>query len=431
VVLSALISLFTYPILAASTHATTPWGVLGNALTVPIGAAMLVGGLCTWSFDFFGHLLSPLVGPLSGMEFPFAAAIVDAFTLPARWAGAATGFCALLLEGAVFLLAEMPGALRPIADASATWIAVLCTGCGITVILLKKDCVLPALLSAGILLATEAVRPRMQRLWDIGTDGVRLTFLAVGHGDAAVLELPGAIILIDAGDAPRIARNIILPFLQQRSIGRIDLLIVTHPDRDHYGGAAALIDRIPVGSVLGPPEPEEASPTWNCLRAAARAHHVPWREGRAGQRVYSRNRVSLRILGPGEALANADKNDRSVVALLHTGRERVFFTGDIEQPGQEALATTWPLWRGAWLKAPHHGSDRTTAPCFLHAAHPPRTVISCGARRGFPGRNTVATLEDLSSRITVTKQDGAVTWKFTKRGATEFLHLNSGPGTAN
>jgi competence protein ComEC len=431
VVLSTLISLFTYPILAASTHATTPWGVLGNALTVPIGAAMLVGGLCTWSFDFFAQIFSHLILTISGTESPLITVVADALNLPVQWAGAATGFCALLLEGTVFLLAEMPGALRPIADSSAMWIAVLCAGCGITVLLLRKDRVLLALLCAGILLAAESVRPRFARIWDIGRDGVRLTFLAVGHGDAAVLELPGAVILIDAGDAPRIARNIIIPFLQQRGIGRVDLMILTHPDRDHYGGAAALIDRIPVGSVLGPPEPEEASPTWNCLRAEARAHHVPWREGRAGQRVYSRNRVSLQILGPGEALADVDKNDRSVVALLHTGRERVFFTGDIEQPGQEALATTWPLWRGAWLKAPHHGSDRTTAPCFLLAAHPPRTVISCGSRRGFPGKNTVATLEAISSRIAVTKQDGAVTWKFGRQNTTETRHLNSGHGSAN
>lgn len=416
ILLSALITLFTYPVLAASTHATTPWGVVGNVATVPVGAAMLVGGLFTWSFDF----LVPGVPAL------------------ASWAGATAGACALLLEGLVFRLAALPGALRPIADAPPWWLATLVTTTGAVTILFRNGRARAALLVALTGLTAEAARPAAVRAW---TGGARVTFLAVGHGDAAMLEMRGATILIDAGDSPRIARDILLPWLRHRGIARLDAVVITHPDLDHYGGAATLLARIPVGRVIAPPEADAGttgdvyaeasrSPTWECFRNVARARGVPWMTGREGQRVYEDPRDTLWLLAPDTAhpaLAHADKNDRSLVAWLRTPHAAVLFTGDIEHAGQEALAASWPLWRGAWLKAPHHGSDRTTLPCFLRAAAPPRAVVSCGGRRGFPGASVMATLADGGARTAVTKTDGAVTWTFGRHGAREERHLDA-PG---
>src|SRR5690606_39663652 len=113
-------------------------------------------------------------------------------------------------------------------------------------------------------------------------------------------------------------------------------------------------------------------------------------------------------------LLGAGKNDLSLVALLRTGRQDVLFTGDIEQAGQRALAASWPLWRGAWLKAPHHGSDRTTLPCILHAVAPPRAVVSCGGRRGFPGASVIAPLAVGGGPTAVTETAGAGAWAFAR-----------------
>jgi competence protein ComEC len=403
--LSALISLFTYPVLASSTHATTPWGVLGNVATVPVGAAMLLGGLFTWSFDFL---------------------LPARLDLLATCAGTAAGLCALLLEGGVFFLARLPGALHPIADPPAAWVALLAAGCVVTTFLLRRERFLAATLCAALGIAAETARPLLSKPWP---GEARVTFLAVGHGDAVVLELPGATILIDAGDAPRVARNVIAPFLQHRGITRLDAVLITHAHLDHYGGVAALLDRMPVGMIVAAPEPEvpvdHSSVKWQCLRDKARERGTPWKEGRAGYRVHAGKGVSLWILGPDSTLAGADKNDRSLVTLLRTRHGDALLTGDAEQPAQRALAATWPLWRGAWLKAPHHGSDRTTHPCFLEAAAPPRTVVSCGGRRGFPGARTMETLAELNSATAVTARHGAVTWTFARGGARESRHLKS------
>jgi competence protein ComEC len=410
--LSVMVTLFTYAPLAASTHALAPWGILGNLLTVPVSSVMLVGGLCVWSLD----LLLP--APLDFL---------------AGWAGAVTGLSAVLLEGCVFFLARLPGALRPIADAPGPWLAAFGALNLTAVALLRAEKFRLGCAVAAALAAAESARPFLSKP---GPGEARLTFLAVGHGDAAVLELPGAVLLIDAGDSPRIAEQILLPFLRHRGIARLDAVLITHPDRDHYGGAAGLLDGIPVGFVLGPPEPEEKSASWDCLRRRANARGVAWKEGRAGQRVYAGPGVALWMLGPGESLAHplrgGDKNDRSLVAWLRIDREPgVLFTGDIEAAGQRALAETWPLWRGSWLKAPHHGSDRTTLPCFNAAAAAPRAVISCGGRRGFPGPRTFRELRAAGGRVQITKREGAVIWEFSGRfpqvfGAAErFLGLGA------
>ena len=405
VFLSIMVTLFTYPVLAASTHSMAPWGILGNLVTVPVSSVMLVGGLCVWTLDFL------LPAPLDFL---------------ASWVGAITAFSAILLEGSVFFLARLPGALRPIADASGPWIAGFSAIGLCAVTLMRSEKQRLGCLVVAALMAAESMRPLFSKPQG---DAMRVTFLAVGHGDAAVVELPGTVLLIDAGDSPRVTQQIILPFLRYRGIARLDAVMITHPDRDHYGGATALIDAVPIGFFLGPPEPTEESQksvSWYCLRQQAKTKKIAWEVGRAGQRVYTGPGFTLWMLGPSDSLAGADKNDKSLVALLlptprdpraetgqTSGRDRrVLFTGDIEGPGQRALEQTWPLWRGARLKAPHHGSDRTTLPCFVAAAAAPHAVISCGSRRGFPGPYTVETLHKVGTRVQITKQEGAVIWEF-------------------
>ncbi len=380
--LSAMVSLFTYPLLAASTHAMPLWGVIGNLITIPISSTMLIGGLCTW-------VLSPL-------------------PLLAHWSGACTGLFSMMLESSVHFLAQLPGSLWPIAEISRTGLAVLIISVLTITTLFRLERWRLGFMMTGIFITFEIFRPCLSAPFP---GEAHITVLSVGHGDASVLELPGATILIDAGPSPGTALQVIIPFLQSRGIHRLDAILLTHPDMDHYGGMFGLMDRIPVGFILSPHLRSSDAP-WECLKNQIHARGIPWKEGSSGDLLYQKGGITLRVLGPDSTLDSASDNNHSLVCMLQTSSGKALFTGDIEGPAQQALAATWPLWRGAWLKAPHHGSDRTTLPCFLTAVDPPQVAISSGHRPGFPGPTTVKTLAQLHSNAGITSRDGAVIWNF-------------------
>src|ERR1044071_4899032 len=85
---------------------------------------------------------------------------------------------------------------------------------------------------------------------------LRVTFLDVGQGDSCVIESPsGKVLVIDTGrismdGSDDQGRETVAPFLRSRGINRIDMLLLTHPDADHVGGAASILDRFPVDVLL-------------------------------------------------------------------------------------------------------------------------------------------------------------------------------------
>src|SRR5213595_3666592 len=89
-------------------------------------------------------------------------------------------------------------------------------------------------------------------LWRPAPDGLRVTFLAVGHGGCTVLELPdGRTLLYDAGAlaGPDVTRRQIAPFLWHQGIRRIDEVFLSHADLDHFNGLPSLLERFPVARV--------------------------------------------------------------------------------------------------------------------------------------------------------------------------------------
>src|SRR5262249_37427127 len=80
---------------------------------------------------------------------------------------------------------------------------------------------------------------------------LRATFLSVGQGDGAVVELPdGAVLVVDAGGAAAghddPGARVLAPFLRSRGIRSIDLAVLSHPHPDHFGGMASLAEHFPI-----------------------------------------------------------------------------------------------------------------------------------------------------------------------------------------
>jgi beta-lactamase superfamily II metal-dependent hydrolase len=111
---------------------------------------------------------------------------------------------------------------------------------------------------------------------------------------------------------------------------------------------------------------------------------------------------------PGSTTANADENDRSIVATVTANGWSVLLPGDVEARAERAVAPS--LLPVAVLKAPHHGSDTSCDPGFLAVLRPRVALVSCGEgnRFGHPAPETLGRLERLGVRVFRTDREGAI-----------------------
>ncbi|MGH3080201.1 MAG: ComEC/Rec2 family competence protein [Gaiellaceae bacterium] len=232
--------------------------------------------------------------------------------------------------------------------------------------------------------------------------GLRLTLLDVGQGDAVLLQVPEGSILVDQGPPEAEVDD------QVRRLGvrRLALVVLTHPQRDHVGGAAEVLEHVRVDRILDPAIPSE-SPDQAAALAAARERRVPIVQARAGV-VFRLGRLRLRLLWPdGGHPPGVDPNLRATVILASYGKVDALLTADAESP------VTLPLRPppAEILKVAHHGSADEGLPRLLQLTRPLVAVISCGRDNdyGHPAPTTIAALT-AAPRLDVfrTDQDGRV-----------------------
>ncbi len=202
--------------------------------------------------------------------------------------------------------------------------------------------------------------------------------LDVGEGHATLVRLdPGPSLLIDAGPdwaGPRVVRA-----LKALGLSQLDLLVLTHPDRDHTGGALAVLRALPVGRVLtNPAHPEDAA-----LRTA-RLLDIPILRAGYGDRARLGS-LWLFFWNPPEPLPEGD-NARSLVTEVVWENRRVVVLGDLPTSGEGLL----PERPADVLVASHHGAKNGTGPVALTRLRPRLALIGVGKNSfGHPDRATL------------------------------------------
>jgi competence protein ComEC len=241
--------------------------------------------------------------------------------------------------------------------------------------------------------------------------GLRVTFLDVGQGDSILLETPRARVLVDQGPP----EGDVAHQLRAMGIRSLSALVLTHPQRDHVGGAADVVRGLQIGQVL---EPRLAAtgPEREAALRAARSRGVPVRVVRAGA-TYRAGGLRLRALWPAdEGTRFEDPNLNAVVLVATYGTTDVFLAADAESDVTARLS----LPEVEVLKVAHHGSEDPGLENELRELRPRVAVISCGRGNeyGHPRPETLAALESWPGlSVYRTDEDGRVVVESDGRGA--------------
>ncbi len=248
---------------------------------------------------------------------------------------------------------------------------------------------------------------------------LRVTFLAVGEGDGAVVRFPGGrVMLIDAGGAYRgydYGERVVAPYLWSRKIMQVDYLVMSHPDLDHFGGFSFIADnfsprRFWSSGALSPDR------SFGLLMASLERNRVRLRTITAASAPATIGGVTVDAITPEPAHAESNNNS-SLVIRLELGRSSFLFTGDIEAPGEAALEASGRNLRAAVLKVPHHGSTTSSTPAFIAAVRPIVAVISDGYRNRFhfPAATVISRYQASGATVLRTDRDGAIAVRATPR----------------
>lgn len=232
--------------------------------------------------------------------------------------------------------------------------------------------------------------------------GLRVTFLDVGQGDSTLLETAAGRVLVDEG--PPEAH--VASQLERRGIHSLSAIVLTHPQRDHVGGAADVLRHLRVGFVL---DPELAATGTDEEEAMVAAHerHVPVRPARAGEE-FRLGGLHFEVLNPPDAgTPNEDPNQNAVVLLVSYGETDILLTADAESD----VTSDLPLKPVEVLKVAHHGSADPGLEDELRELRPRVAVISVGRGNdyGHPRPETLAALAAVPGiSVYRTDENGAV-----------------------
>lgn len=249
-------------------------------------------------------------------------------------------------------------------------------------------------------------------LGELGGNTLTVAFLDVGQGDSIYIEAPnGNQVLIDGGSSAAVLRALsrVMSF-NDRSI---DVVIATHPDKDHIGGLSDVLERFDVdyifqSGVLG------ESNTYNSF-----IEYITEEEeeeatrllARRGQVIVLDQGVELHILFPDRDVAEMESNAGSIILRLVYGETSFMLTGDSPQSIEKFLVSVEGAnLQSSVLKVGHHGSKTSSAEVFLAAVLPAYAVISAGAdnRYGHPHSEVLESFNAIESELLATYERGTI-----------------------
>jgi competence protein ComEC len=366
------------------------WGRIQWAITVGLAPAALL---------LFGQI--SIAGPLANaVAIPLVSVVITPLALLAAVipVDALLELCALLVQWLLEFLewcAALPGALWQ-QHVPSLW-AVIAAILGAAWLLAPRG--IPWRLAGLALMApafmTAAPAPPIGEAW--------VTTFDVGQGLGVLVRTAEHVLLYDAGPAwgaeADSGSRVIVPALRGEGLARLDVVLLSHEDNDHIGGALSVMESFEVGELVSS---LAASHPLNALAPQVRRC--------SANDAWQWDGVRFELLHPAPDAVTSRRNNMSCVLRIVAGNHSVLVTGDIERGAEAQMVALGRAPKTDVLLVPHHGSRTSSTPDFIAAVAPTWAVIPVGyrSRFGHPNADVVERYRAAGAQLVRTDLDGAV-----------------------
>ena len=399
-VLSVLgILLFQQPL---SAYFTEKWArlpgklskLLSDSLSVSLSAMALSTPVSAWYFGTVSlvgvvtNLLTLWMLPIVFLGILAVCLLGPLLPQAGIWIGGVTAWPIRLILRIAETLSRLPmAALYTCSPWTAVWLALIYGLILVWVLTRKKhgrfflSASLATLIAAAVLMS-----------WGPRTDDCRLTVLDVGEGQSLLLQSGGKSMLIDCGGySDEKAADAAWQMLRSQNFYRLDVLTLTHFDRDHAGGVSDFLTQLPAEQILLPGESGEM------LAGTVLTEETVLPFGRGSVRFFPYS-------------GGNSSNQNSMAILFESESCVILITGDLDLAGERRLLREYSIPKVDVLVVGHHGSKYATSEELLAAVQPETAVISVGRNNSYrpPTQEVLDRLAEAGCTVHRTDQEGTI-----------------------
>ena len=245
----------------------------------------------------------------------------------------------------------------------------------------------------------------------------KIYFIDVGQGDSTLIITENKKnILIDGGGNVTnknydIGENILLPYLLDRGITKIDYLFVSHFDFDHVGGLYEIIDKLNVDNIIIPKNKNISEEEKEFTKKAKEKHIKIYRLCQ-NDKIYIDKNTKIDILSPlNEEIEENYINNNCLVFKFTYNNFSMLFTGDIEEIAEKEILknVSKNILKSDILKIPHHGSKTSSTDKFLECVNSKIALIGVGKNNfGHPSEEVIERLKSKNIKVYRTDLNGEI-----------------------
>lgn len=240
----------------------------------------------------------------------------------------------------------------------------------------------------------------------IPVENLQVHYIDVGQADSILVMQNGHAMLIDGGN--RDDGELVVSYLKEKGVTKLDYVIATHPHEDHIGGLDQVIENFPIETMLLP-DKTHTTKTFEDMLLAMKKKGLSKTIPKVGD-TYSLGESSFTIMAPNSNDYGDNLNNYSIVIKLTYQKNSFLMMGDAEITSEKEMMEKGLDLSCDVLKIGHHGSKTSSSHQFLASVHPAAAVISVGKGNdyGLPKKEVMNRLKTMKIPVYRTDEQGTI-----------------------